>query len=910
MSNRSRTEYTAVNAGYAMAAKILAILMGFANRVVFTHVLSENYVGVSGLFTGIINILSLSELGIGTALAFSLYRPIAEEDISKQKSLMDLYRKLYLGVAIAVLGIGLALMPFLSVIVGDTGDVQHLMLIYLIYLVNSAMSYLFIYRKALIDAHQMSYVGTVTQTVYLVIQNLLQIAVLLLTGKFLLYLLILLVCTLAYNITISEKAKKLYPYLNDKDIEPLDAEEKKGIKKNITAMMMHKASYVVINNTDNIIISCLIGVVAVGCYSNYYLIIGSVRQVLDQAFGGMLASIGNLGQEEDKKKVRSVFEQTFLLCHVLYGICAICLYELLNLFVEISFGEQYVFPRSIAFILALNFYLHGIRQATISFRDSLGLFRYDRYKAIAEAVLNLVLSVVLGFRLGVFGVFLGTTISMVLTSLWVEPYVLYTKYLKAPLWTYFVRLLYALFWTFAAGFWTEYAANALILHVGGPAFLWRLVCGLVIPTLVFLITESFLPEWKNLGETLRKLKQSRAKKKISGRPFYVEEEDLLILLRKHLTEDYSTTEIREPMKLMLLANKHKVLPFLYSTIEELSLEEYERSYLKKRCRNTVQQSYHLLILSHQIQTILSEGGVSNILLKGAGTASFYPVPELRKSGDVDLLLPEPEKLATARELLLSHGFSVKEEQVANHHLVMVSKEGIDIELHTMLAEPFDHEPLNQYMRELLPDIAAHTREITLIGLPLTILSDGYHAYELLLHMLQHFLRSGFGLKLLCDWVVFWNREIASEENALYTRLVEESGLTGFSQMISSVCYYYLGLHEKPDGLMDENLCRTFLKDILDAEEFGKSSKSRMVSLRGTKPSDYIREFHHQMKLNFPKYGHTVILWPALWVITLVRFMRNNRKLRGISGVDILKTAGDRSRVNEYLHLFQSENKEK
>ncbi|MCM1100021.1 MAG: lipopolysaccharide biosynthesis protein [Clostridium sp.] len=439
MASKSRTEYSARNTTVAIVARVTAILMGFAARVVFTHTLSEDYVGINGLFTDILNVLALSELGVGTAITYALYRPISERDIEKQKSLMRLYRSFYRIVAGIVLLAGLLVIPFMDVLIKNQPDVEHLTLIYLMYLSNSVLSYLWVYKRTLIDAHQMSYIGVLYQTCAWIAQNILQMIVLLTTGNYILYLSVLIACTLANNICVSRKADRMYPYLRDREVRKLEREERADIFRNIRAMLLHKIGNVAVNNTDNLLLSALVGTLSVGRYSNYYLVIGSVRQVLVQMFQGITASVGNMGVEEGKERIRRIFEASFFMGQWLYGVAAICLYQVLDLFVGVSFGEKYVFDSRITLILCLNFYLTGMRQATIVFRDSMGLFRYDRYKAVAEAVINLVVSLILGRVWGTAGVFLGTLVSTVTTSLWVEPYMLYKHRLQTSSKPYFLK---------------------------------------------------------------------------------------------------------------------------------------------------------------------------------------------------------------------------------------------------------------------------------------------------------------------------------------------------------------------------------------------------------------------------------------------------------------------------------------
>ena len=255
MAEKSRTEYSMVNTSVAFIAQITAILMGFFTRVVFTHTLSEGYVGINGLFTDILNILSLSELGVGTAITYALYGPIAQKDTKKQQILMRMFRTFYRITAAVVLVAGLCLIPFLNVLMKNRPDVDHLLLIYLLYLLNSVISYLLIYKKTLVDAHQMNYLTVINHNGFLVIQDILQIIILLTTKNFILFLLAAVVCTITANVVMSKQADRLFPYLKETCEEKLPENERKDIIKNVKAMLMHKIGEVAVNNTDNLLIS-------------------------------------------------------------------------------------------------------------------------------------------------------------------------------------------------------------------------------------------------------------------------------------------------------------------------------------------------------------------------------------------------------------------------------------------------------------------------------------------------------------------------------------------------------------------------------------------------------------------------------------------------------------------------------
>lgn len=917
MTEKSRTEYSARNTTIAMVSRIIAIVMGYLARVVFTHTLSESYVGINGLFTDILNVLALSELGIGTAITYALYRPVAEKDIERQKSVMKLYQGLYRLVALLIAAAGLLVVPFLGYFVHDAYDVDHILLIYLLYLANSVLSYLFVYKKTLVDAHQLNYIGVLYHTVFLVIQYVFQMVLLAATRNFILYLLTYLLCTAANNICIARKADSLYPYLRDENIEPLPREEKKKLIKNIKAMLLHKIGAVVVNNTDNLLLSVMVGIISVGKYANYYLVIGSVRQVLDQAFQGITASVGNLGVTENRERVRTIFESSFFVGQWMYGFASICLFQLLNQFVAVSFGEKYVFPSTLVFVLCLNFFVTGMRQAALIFRDSLGLFWFDRYKPLAEAAVNLTASIFLTLRFGIIGVFLGTFISTMFTSFWIEPYVLYQKRLKSPVAPYFLRYAVYSGVVFAAGFLTHTACTP-VRGAGFPAFLARAFICVTVPNLLFLLcyhkTREFRFLWRKLMGLLRRKRGSAPEN--GGRELDVMDRTLLEILRDALAGEGPSTrrELTEEewRTLVQKADRHAVLSLLYDTLNERPLPKNQREIVTRASRRIVLQNYRLSFCTHRAVELLKGQGISTVVLKGVSAAAVYPVPELRKSGDIDLLLPDPGQMSLARDTLLKAGYTAAEHQMSNHHLVMHFDSGIELELHTMLAEPFDNAKINHYLRGCLREISGHIEQRDVMGYEIPVLSEGYQAYQLLLHMLQHFLRSGFGLKLLCDWFFFWSRPVAEDELRLYLKLVEESGLSGFSRLVTSICVRYLGLDGdcclcgRMDGLMEEAEMRGFVGDILEAEEFGKSGKDRMVRLRGTSLWDYVREFHHMMHLNYPRAGKVFLLWPVLWCITLLRFLKNNRKIRGVTTGEVLKKARERSSRMEQLELFKTQ----
>ena len=404
---------------------------------------------------------------------------------------------------------------------------------------------------------------------------------------------------------------------------------------------------------------------------------------------------------------------------------------------------------------------------------------------------------------------------------------------------------------------------------------------------------------------------------------------LLLLLKTSLNAGGKTQdEIKEELSLITSkisetewteiarnAQKTSVACLLYDVIDMLEgVPDSAKREITKYTRLICQNNYRMLTVDIWLDKVLRKAGIPFCIMKGVAAAADYPTPELRKAGDVDILLTNPGDAERAVAEIEKLGFKKEKEQHSLHHISMQDATGLEIEVHTMLAEPFDNNKINGYLDRLVPECRSKTVRKTIMGTELPVLEDAYHAFELILHMLQHFLRAGFGVKLLCDWVVLWNRGLKDNDRETYLSLVKESGIKGFSDMVTRVCIKYLGLNRENVLWMDlfdegkvreevEKETELFMDELMDAEEFGKS-KGRMVALRGNGILDYVREFHHQMHLNFPRAGKIFLFWPVLWIITLVRFLRNNRKVRSISSKELFESAGKRGKLVKGLNLFK------
>lgn len=430
-----------------VVGQCMNILLAFIGRLVFIHYLSSAYLGVNGLFSDVLGMLNLAELGIGSAMVFSMYLPAATDDHKNLTRLMNLYRVLYRAVAIFVMAVGLCLMPFLPYLIKGSEDVDHLYLIYLLYLLQSASSYLLSYKNSIYLAYQKAYLKTALDQLFGVVRLLAQILVLVLTRNFILYLVVQLFIPLLSSVVISWKVDREFPYLKESRELP-EKEERSHILKNVGALSLHKLATVVVRGTDNLLMSAFVGLSTVGIYSNYKLILTNVNLLFGKVTTSFTGSIGNLCAVEGHARVYKIYRALDLCGFLMYGYMTGGMAVLFNMFIRLVFGESYLFSQTVVLIIVAEFFISGMRQINLQFREAMGLFWYDRYKAVAEAAINLVVSIILAKRYGVAGIIGGTIISSVTTCFWIEPYVLmrygiedeWQKKLGRYFWDYAIRV--------------------------------------------------------------------------------------------------------------------------------------------------------------------------------------------------------------------------------------------------------------------------------------------------------------------------------------------------------------------------------------------------------------------------------------------------------------------------------------
>ncbi len=500
----SRTKNTIRNVRTGVIVQLINRIMAFVVRTVFIHMLNTEYLGVNGLFTNVLTILSFAELGIGTAIIFNMYKPVAENDKEKIKSLMQLYKKTYNTIGVVVFLLGLCVIPFMNLIVKDAPNIKEdLVLIYILFLSNTAFSYFFTYKKSIISAYQKQSIINNIDSVFYFFSSIIQILFLFLTRDYIVYLVIVIISTLSENIILAIKANKMFPYLKEKNIAKLSKEESKKIFSNVKSLVVYKFGGVIMNGTDNILISTLINVETVGLCSNYVLIITAVKSVIVSALNGVTGSVGNLNAVGEPKQKEKVFYQITFANYLVYSFCAIAFIVLLNPFIKIWLGDAYILELVVSIALAVSFFIEGLRNPGYTYRTTLGLFQKGRITPYIGAVTNIVFSILLCNWFGVAGIFIATSIAQLASYAWIDPYLIHKYEFKTPVSKYFKKYISYLI-IFAINTTISLLLASLIPLQGIGGFVLKAIIVCVVPNVVNILVFRKFEEYKELKDRIVK----------------------------------------------------------------------------------------------------------------------------------------------------------------------------------------------------------------------------------------------------------------------------------------------------------------------------------------------------------------------------------------------------------------------
>lgn len=423
----SRTALSIRNSVISLLAQVVTLIMQFVVQIVFVRSLTANYLGANGLFTNLVSFLSFAELGIGASITFALYKPLVDEDWTQLDALLSFFKKIYRAIGLFIIVSGVALTQFLGFFVRKGSSIPDIQFMFLIYVLGTAVSYFYSYSRSIFIAAQFSYINTLNQVGFRVLQNVGQIIALFYFQSYLGYLVLIIAGNFLSNLMITRMAESRFPNLTWRSKSLVSPEVLETLKKNVIGNVSAKIGAIVVFGTDNILISKYLGLGVVGLYSNYTLITQGIISVLSQVMNAVLASFGNLGATASVEKQEKVYYDSLYFVSLLTFVSTITMYAVIQPFVQTWFSSEYVLPGSTVFLIALNLGFNNLRKANLNYMSALGLFWPQRYKSLVEAAVNFIVSFALirMTKLGINAVLLGTIFSNLTINFWWETLVVF-----------------------------------------------------------------------------------------------------------------------------------------------------------------------------------------------------------------------------------------------------------------------------------------------------------------------------------------------------------------------------------------------------------------------------------------------------------------------------------------------------
>ncbi|MBQ6464335.1 MAG: polysaccharide biosynthesis protein [Pseudobutyrivibrio sp.] len=504
-----RTKNASRNMLFGVILKIYQLLIPFVMRTIMIYLMGPGYTGLNSLFVSVLQVLNLAELGVGSAMVFSMYKPIVEDDSEKICALMRLYKIYYRVIGLIVLVAGLALTPFIpSLIKADLPSDVNIYILYFMNLFATVLTYwLFAYKNSILVAYQRSDVNSRITIITDTIKYFIQIIVLVIFRNYYLYVLAILFTQVINNITTAFISNKLYPQYKPEG--KLPSEEVKAINKRIRDLFTSKIGSVILTSADSIVISAFLGLRMLTIYQNYYYPISAVMGIVAIVFASCTAGIGNsIITESQDKNMNDLRKFTFIISW-LAGFCTTCFLSLLQPFMELWVGKKLVVGYPLVICMAVYFYIYEINALLNLYKDAAGIWHEDRFRPLVTSIVNLFLNIVMVQFWGLYGVILSTVVSMMLVGMPWLFHNLFTvmfnkKYLKGYLLTLFKYILIVTVVSCLVTYLCSFIAfNAVI------TILVRLLVCIVVVNLLFLIVFKSTPEFKQSAVLVNKITKGK-----------------------------------------------------------------------------------------------------------------------------------------------------------------------------------------------------------------------------------------------------------------------------------------------------------------------------------------------------------------------------------------------------------------
>lgn len=508
----NRTKNASRNAVYGAVLKVYQIIVPFAMRTIMIYFLGMEYLGLNSLFTSILQILNLAELGVGSAMVYSMYKPIAQKDKTKICALMRLYRKYYRIIGIVVLVLGLILYPFIPQLVSkDVPEGIDIHVLYLLNLATTVLSYwLFAYKNCLLNAHQRNDVDSKVRILMDTLKYVGQIGAIIICKSYYAYLCVALVLQIMNNIVTSVIVSRMYPEY--KPVGVLDKDEIAVINEKVRDLFTSKLGAVIINSADSVVISAFLGLKILAIYNNYYFIVKSIIGIVGSIFVACTAGIGNSIIIESKEKNFRDFNKFTFIIVWLSGLCTCCLLALYQPFIALWVGEDNSLGYSAVICFCAYYFIYELNSLFNLYKDAAGLWHKDRFRPMVTALANLGINLLLVNYIGIYGVLLSTVLTTLLIGIpWLLHNLFTELFVQSPI-NYLKKLVFYVFVVLISCVVTCSICSFIKGNLITTLIVRGIICG-IVPNIIYFAVFRRTEEFKQMVELVQRLVGRKFRKK-------------------------------------------------------------------------------------------------------------------------------------------------------------------------------------------------------------------------------------------------------------------------------------------------------------------------------------------------------------------------------------------------------------
>lgn len=474
---------------FGTCLKLYQIVVPFLMRTIMIYFMGVQYLGLNSLFTSVLQVLNLAELGVGSAMVYSMYKPVAEHDNNTICALMGLYRKYYRIIGMVVLAAGCVIIPFVPhLIKSDVPEGINIYVLYVMNLLATVFTYwLYAYKNSILQAYQRNDIVSKVTIITDTIKYILQIFTIVFLKNYYMYVLVLILLQIASNIITAAVVTRMYPEYRCKGSLP--KEEVAQINSRIRDLFTSKIGAVIVNSADTVVISAFLGLTVLAIYQNYFFIISSVIAFIAVVFNSCTAGIGNSIIVETKEKNYNDFKKFTFLIAWIAGFCTVCVVCLMQPFMNIwmNGNEKLMLGMSEVVCFCIYFFVYEIQQLLLTYKDAAGMWHEDKYRPLVTALTNLALNIIMVQFFGLYGVLLSTVISIIFIGMPWLFYNLFTVLFKRNAAKYVIRVVYYTVITIVISIIT-YSVCSLVPFTGIAELIVKLIICIIVPNLLFFAT--------------------------------------------------------------------------------------------------------------------------------------------------------------------------------------------------------------------------------------------------------------------------------------------------------------------------------------------------------------------------------------------------------------------------------------